>query len=162
MTNFASAQPKRKHYWHRWLVLGAIVFYFLFCCSGLHWPMWNARGRLAGHLSNDLHLTLPVSAKVVHAVRVATRDPGEYYAVEMNAADIMPFMAQVRTAMTDAADKDAGEPWVMGRAPDWWKPQDLVQVKRLDGRMRDDLQGGYMWYYSSSSSGAVYVFWFEN
>jgi hypothetical protein len=138
------------------LLVGAGLFY-LFYCSGLHLPIWDARDRLAKHLAADPWVQLPPSATVTHAVSVAYRDPGEFYAVEMAPADVAPFIAKVRAA-SSPDDRPDGSPWTMGRTPDWWRPQDLPGVRRFDTHVQD--LGGYMWFYAPSSP-TVYVFWYR-
>ena len=140
------------------LLAGAAIS-FLFCCSGLHFPIWNAQGRLQRHLNDELGVSLPPGTKVTHAVSVAYRDPGEYYALEFPQRSVAPFIAAVRAASRNPEDRDPTRPWSMGRIPAWWIPQNIPQVQRLDISHRDE-QGGYMWYYSPTSS-TVYVFWFR-
>src|SRR3954454_20493905 len=144
------------------VLLVAVGVFGLFFCSGLHLPVWNSRARLNKHLADDLRLSLPASATVTHAVSVAYRDPGEYYAIEMAAADVAPFMAMVRNSTREPKDVDPASNWHMGRVPSWWKPQDLPQVQRLDMNVENaqGIVGGYMWYYSPSAT-TVYVFWFR-
>jgi hypothetical protein len=142
------------------LVLACAAVFFLFFCSGLHLPIWNAQGRLEQRLTQDLGLSLPPGSRVIHANSVALRDPGEYYAVEMPHAAVVPFIDAVRAAGTDPEDLDPQMPWIsMTRTPSWWKPKTLPQVKRLTVNHRDRF-GGYSWYYSPISS-TVYVFWFR-
>lgn len=138
---------------------GAAIF-FLFECSGLHFPIWNAKGRLDKHLTADLGLSLPPGSKVTHAISIAYRDPGECYALEIPQAAVAPFMAAVRAAGTDSQDLDPAYPWHFWyRVPSWWKPQSLPQPERLN-TYHNDKFGGYEWFYSPTSS-TVYVFWFR-
>jgi hypothetical protein len=141
------------------LLLAGAAVSFLFCCSGLHFPIWDAKGRLQKHLNDDLRVSLPAGSKVTHAVSVAYRDPGEYYEVAMPQAAVGPFTAALRAGGRDPEDVDPTWQWTMGRTPAWWTPQNLPQVLRLDVRHNDG-QGGYMCYYSPTSS-TVYVFWFR-
>jgi hypothetical protein len=141
------------------LLLAGAAVSFLFCCSGLHFPIWNAQGRLQKHLSDDLRVSLPPGSKVTHAVSVAYRDPGEYYAIEIPRSAVAPFIAAVRAAGRDSQDEDPTRPWTMGRTPAWWTPQNIPQVQRLE-MFHHDQQGGYTFYYSPTSS-TVYVFWFR-
>ena len=76
--------------------MGVGVMFLLFC-SGLHFPVWDGRGRLQGHLTRDFNVSLPASARVARAVSVAYRDPGEFYAVEMARADVGWGMAWILT-----------------------------------------------------------------
>ena len=141
------------------LVASAGVFFLLFC-SGLHLPVWNARGRLEEHLRKDFNLSLPFGAKVTRAVSIAYRDPGEYYKVEVAApADVLPFIARMKSANREAQDVDTAQVWLMERPPDWWQPTTLPQVQRLDVPT-NDRQGGYILYYSPSAA-TLYVFWFR-
>jgi hypothetical protein len=151
------SSPRRRRVYGRLLVIGSVLLLFVFFCSGLHFPFWNARGHLNSRLSDEMQLSLPPSAKVTHAVRVATNDPAEYYAIEMDVADVAPFMAHVRSALPQAREVDPATAWTMGRIPDWWKPSALRQVQRLDGFHRDE-QGGYIWYFSKSEP-TIYFFW---
>ena len=137
----------------------AVGVVFVFFCSGLHFPMWNAKGNLTAHLMRDLRLSLPGHATVTHAVRVAYRDPGEYYAVELPQVEAAAFVAKVRLASHELEEVDPARPWSMGRIPTWWKPNDLPNLKRLDFQLQSGL-GGYMLYYSESA-GTVYLFWYE-
>jgi hypothetical protein len=151
-------QPKAKSRW-RFLpyafVIG-IALLVVFFCSGLHFPIWGARGTLDDRLARELNVTLPASSRVTHAVRVATRDPAQFYAIEMDAPDVLPFMDKVRATMNGSRDRDASSPW-FEPVPDWWKPETLPQVKRLDGFHHDE-GGGYTWFYSPRAA-TVYVFW---
>jgi hypothetical protein len=140
-------------------LVGAAAF-FLFFCSGLHFPIWDAQGRLANRLTEDLGVSLPAGSKVTHAVREASHDPGEFYSVEIPSASVLAFMGAVRAAGIHSKEADATKPaGVLGRTPSWWTPQNLPQVQRLDMDHHDG-QGGYIWYYSPVSS-TVYVFWFR-
>jgi hypothetical protein len=141
------------------LLLAGAAVCFLFCCSGLHFPIWDGQGRLQKHLGEDLGVSLPAGSTVTHAISVAYRDPGEYYQVELPQAAVGPFIAAMRAAGRDSKDVDPSWKWTMGRAPAWWTPQNIPQVQRLDIFHRDE-QGGYMCYYSPTSS-TVYIFWFR-
>ena len=140
------------------LIAGAAIS-FLLWCSGLHFPIWNAQGRLQRHLTDDLGVSLPPGTKVTRAIRVATLDPGEYYAVEIPQASVTPFIAAVRAAGRHPQDRDPSGHWYMDRLPDWWLPQNIPQVQRLELSDREE-KGGYTFYYSLSSS-TLYVFWFR-
>lgn len=158
MTATRAARPKRRLV--PWILPACAALAFLLFCSGLHFPIWNPRARLQSRLSSDLNLTLPPSAKVLNAISVAYRDPGEYYTIEVPLADIPPFIARLQSSAKSAADRDPTEPWTPGRAPTWWTPQTLPQLHRLD-LFRPDEQGGFIWYYSPTST-TLYAFWFRN
>lgn len=156
------SQRIRKRHLVPTAIVIAIGLFILFFCSGLQLPVWRPEARLNRRLSRDLGLSLPAGAFVTHAVSVATRDPAEYYAVEMPAADAATFMAlvkQVHSGRAQSVESPADRPWTMGPAPDWWKPAQLPNVQRLDTGVQDP-QSGYVWYYSDAA-GTVYVFWFE-
>src|SRR5688500_9947193 len=122
---------KRSRYLVPLTALVLVFGYFVWNCSGLNFPIWDPQGRLESHLVKDLNIRLPSSAKVMHSSRLAYSDPVEYYAVEMAVSDVVPFLANVRSAAHRAQDDDdrvrLGLP-----TPDWWKPGDIPQVQRLD------------------------------
>jgi hypothetical protein len=143
-----------------WVIFfAALAVPILFCCSGLHFPMWNPAAKLNGRLSRDAGVSLPASARVTEAARVATRDPSEYYKVETpDPAAAAAFVAAVRAAAHEPEDKDPSRPWGMGPTPEWWTPQQLADVKRLDFSVPGG-QAGYFVFYSESAA-TLYVFWY--
>ena len=131
------------------LLLGAG---FVSCCSGLLLPMWNPQRSLERRLSADLKLTLPAGARVTHGERVATMDPGEYYRLELPPGEVPALISR----MFGEQHPNPRQPW-LERAPEWWKPQELPDLKRFDVHL---FGRGYEWFYSESS-GTVYVFWYK-
>ena len=138
---------------------GAMGVVFVFCCSGMHLPMWNAKGRLSAHMMRDLNLPLPANAKVTDAVSVASRDPEEYYAIALPSAEVGAFMAKVRSASRKPEDLNPARSWYMGRAPSWWPPTGWANGSGFQALHHDEL-GGWTWLYSESA-GVLYVFWFR-
>jgi len=153
-------QPRtRRRFLRPLLFLGLPAVYFLFFCSGLHFPMLLPFGSLNGHLRNDLGLTLPAGTRVVHAVREASRDPGEYYELQLpTQASVIAFVASLKAPNRRATDRDPNSPWSMGPAPDWWRPSAMPQVESFD--LNDSSsRHGFIWFHSPTST-TLYVFWF--
>jgi len=160
--------PKRKRNWLLPLVLLSLAGVgFLFCCSGLHFPFWNARERLEGRLQWDTGVGLPSGAKVVEAVWQAYRDPGEFYAVEMPVNQVAGFVDRVRKSGREVEDRDPTSNGGMMRTPDWWNTKALPSVQAIGvSAYRDASEfgrqaiGGMTIFYSTTSS-RVYIFWYR-
>ena len=141
------------------LLLAAAVAFFLTNCSGAFFPFWSPRERLGAHLARDVGVPLPPSARVVRGTWQAYRDPGHHFEIATTPAEAQAFIAAVRAAGPSAEDADPGGLTAETGRPDWFRPQSLPSVRRLDVRHRDDA-GGFVWYYAAGS-GTVYLFWYR-
>lgn len=77
------------------LVLAFLAFVFL-NCSGLFFPIFKSG--LAKSLNKDFGISLPPSAAVVSADRIALMDTSYYYHVTVTPADVTPFIAALSAA----------------------------------------------------------------
>lgn len=146
-------RPKSWLPWLPLLSLAAVGLFFLLNCSGLHFPIWNPKGRLNDRLTKDAGLLLPVEAKVTHGIREAYRDPSEYYVIEMSVADAAAFMAEVRVVGQELTGTQADPKAGTISIPEWWTPQVLPGVRALEFHRNGAF---YRWFYSDTS-GAVYL-----
>lgn len=145
-------------------LVGLLLFmvpaaFFLFRCSGTFFPLWNPRATLDAHLAKDIGVPLPASARVTRGTWQAYVDACHHFAIEIPPAEAKAFVAALGTV---GSSEPAANPLLgtvgAGR-PDWFQPETLTGLQRLDIGHRDQ-QGGFNWYYADGS-GTLYVFWFR-
>ena len=142
---------RRRGSWLPLVLVAAAALFFLFRCSGLHFPMWDPAGHLRGRLATDFGVPLPPTARVTRAAWEAYIDPSEFYVIEMPAADAAAFVAALRpvTEVPPTADPAAATV----RIPAWWTPQSLPGMRALQAWRGQAL---YRWFYADGS-GTVYL-----
>src|SRR5665647_137889 len=80
---------------------GLLLFGFIMCCSGIRFPFFSAKSELNGHFTADFGITLPSSAVVDRAYRVAYRDQEHVFELHLAPADILVFMKALKAAVAD-------------------------------------------------------------
>ncbi|MGC4033536.1 MAG: hypothetical protein QM754_17750 [Tepidisphaeraceae bacterium] len=151
---------KSKRRYFVWLfAFGLPCFCFLYCCSGMAWPMFHARGRLSGRMSELAGVSLPSSAVVKQAARMAQRDSSEYYDVEMSVADADALFHAIKHKTPADSVKIAAEPWLLGPTPGWWKVHSVGSTLRLE--LPPGSRQQTMIFLLTPGSGNVLICWAE-
>ncbi|MCL2648449.1 MAG: hypothetical protein FWD61_15810 [Phycisphaerales bacterium] len=151
---------------------GTIVLLFILFCSGLNFPVIFPHASFAHGIDKDFNVTIPPSLKVLHAARLAMRDPAYYYECQLPPAEVRPFMQQIEAAaktvpllIEKAEDRFCFQPQPLNRfsygptPPAWYNPASLPDRQEFFIRLTND-SAGY-WFFFSPSTGKIYVFWYE-
>lgn len=152
--------PRRRL--RRWLYVATgscllLFVYFLFCCSGLNFPILFPRPDLQSLLRGDYRVQLPASAVVERGNRQAYWDPAKYFSIRMAPADVAPFIAKLR-ANRGAEDHDISQLYSILTPPKWWKPKALSSPRWLETTAKNGT--GY-WIFYSDKDGRVLIFWYS-
>jgi len=149
---------KIKNYVKRIVIGGGallVVVFIVLNCSGLIFPLRDARGDLEQRLMAQFGKGVPAGAKVIKGARVAERDWSEFYWVEMTPADVGTWAAALEAASKEKIED--GSPttqFVAGREPEWYQPQKLPDLKVL--------KMDRFWMFYSPTSGRVFFYCFTD
>ena len=103
----AVALARRRTF--RWVILlgGVLGAVILFTCSGLPMPLWRPLAGLNAGLSADFGITFPSGTTRIHSARMAWRDGGWFYCVELPPGQRDRFLRAVAKA-AEAHGKGTG------------------------------------------------------
>ena len=135
-------------------------------CSGLLFPLPSAQGNLKRGVKDSFGVTLPASAKVLKGVYVAEMDKSEFFMVQMDPADVLPFSAALEAASVPRGyiinNRDPRFEIGVG-GPSWYTPgliPDLVAQRISIPRTSSGRSSTGYWFFFSPSTGRAFVYWY--
>jgi hypothetical protein len=108
-------------------------------------------------------MTLPAGVAIERGSRVAYVDPAEGYLLRVPSGTAASLVEQVRSSAAARgikADVENHPVINIAPAPNWFRPENLPQVKDLRVWLGDDRHSGY-YFFLSTERDELYVFWFK-
>jgi hypothetical protein len=148
-------------------ILGVVFSFIVLDCSGLNFPVIGKQASLVGGVKEDLGVVMPSSLRVMHAARVATRDPAYLYECEIAAGDVGKLIDDLNAAAASKAystDWERDKRYASGATtPAWYTPGSCADIQQLKIALPDSPHHpatGY-WFFFSRAAGKVWVFWYS-